>query len=714
MSIKLPFLIALFLSIPFVSSAQNSLYQTSGEVKTEWAGKSQSELLKTPVDIDRRVLHEIRSGDIEEFQIETPDGELYTVSVKRVIDHIKGNWSVTGDINKDWRNHFILSYSDGSIYVEFKNHDNGTLHRINFSSDQNRHHLHKLNPDERDELSCGLDDHDHLTVENGLQKNYYPSPDQTDETTVIDVMIVYTPAAANWAMLNQGGIDNIISQSMAVAQNTVDNSELNMEFRLVHSAQVNYNESGDSFTDLYRLTTSPTYLPRGSEYSGYMDEVHEWRDEFNADLVAIFTLADDVGGLGWLLRSENGDSRLGFSLTRVQQAAGTTHVHEMGHNMGKAHSRNQNRSAAGIDGGLFEYSTGWRWTGQNGAGYASVMTYNEGDQSVQIFSNPDVFVQGVPTGSYVGDFAPADNSRSMRNIKQVVSSYRFERNVPVVSTDSVFNITAGRAAGLISLIDENESDVSEAGICWSTTQNPGRNDDCYSVNNPQVGEISVNLENLSGNRTYHARAFAENSDGTGFGESVEFRTEDISANQSRVVASRNRVLATGLQHSSIEVTVLNSSGNPVEDALVYLNQTGGESDIYPDTVRTDENGRADFSVTGENEAEIEYQPVAEDLPINQTTTVEFLYSDEIVKLGNNFPNPFSSNTFIPIVVEEPGRVTIEIFNSLGSKVKTLLDEQKGIGYYEIPFQSGSLASGLYFYRYTTDRVMENEKMILVR
>lgn len=93
--------------------------------------------------------------------------------------------------------------------------------------------------------------------------------------------------------------------------------------------------------------------------------------------------------------------------------------------MGSAHSRNQNASPASIFGGLFEYSAGWRFNNVLGASYATVMTYEQGQSArVPVFSNPDVVFEGTATGSYDGQHAPADNARSLRYARHVVSNYR--------------------------------------------------------------------------------------------------------------------------------------------------------------------------------------------------------------------------------------------------------------------------------------------------
>ena len=252
----------------------------------------------------------------------------------------------------------------------------------------------------------------------------------------IDVMIVYSPAARTWADNSGGGIHNVIAQSMERASLTMENSGTLVTFRLVHTAEIPYVKSGNANTDLERLTF---------DNDGFMDEVHDWRNQYGADLVALFEDEPNTGGIAWLLNNENGSPNFGFSLTRVQQAAWTyTHVHEMGHNMGCGHHRDQNSQPGP---GLYPYSAGGRWTGNNGQRYCSIMTYQSGSffadglthSRVAHVSNPDINYEGVATGT-----ANDDNARTLRNTKHAVAAYRPTMVSPRFTlTTSVSPIGAG-------------------------------------------------------------------------------------------------------------------------------------------------------------------------------------------------------------------------------------------------------------------------------
>jgi len=238
------------------------------------------------------------------------------------------------------------------------------------------------------------------------------------DSATIDVMIIYTPAAEDWAE-SRLGINHYIAQAMLNAQTVMDNSKTCVTLRLVHSARVDYTESGNSYTDLSRLTGTG---------DGKMDEVHQWRDRYGADLVQLFCILDDgFAGRAWLLTSESGRPAYGFSVTYIRYSADSNYVpiHEMGHNLGCHHHKEQNYQPGP---GLFYYSAGWRWTQDQYHHYCSVMTYQSGQyfedgithDRVPYFSNPNVYYNGIPTGHSVD----GDNARTIREIKHVIAAYR--------------------------------------------------------------------------------------------------------------------------------------------------------------------------------------------------------------------------------------------------------------------------------------------------
>ncbi len=89
------------------------------------------------------------------------------------------------------------------------------------------------------------------------------------------------------------------------------------------------------------------------------------------------------------------------------------------------------------------------------------------------------------------------------------------------------------------------------------------------------------------------------------------------------------------------------------------------------------------------------------------------------QLSQNYPNPFNPSTTISFEITEPGHVTLTIFNLLGKEVKTLLDEEKPAGIYQVQWDGkdalGKEApSGIYFYRIAAGEKSEIRKMTKIK
>ncbi|MGB2696624.1 MAG: FlgD immunoglobulin-like domain containing protein [Candidatus Zixiibacteriota bacterium] len=89
------------------------------------------------------------------------------------------------------------------------------------------------------------------------------------------------------------------------------------------------------------------------------------------------------------------------------------------------------------------------------------------------------------------------------------------------------------------------------------------------------------------------------------------------------------------------------------------------------------------------------------------------------KLHQNYPNPFNPNTTIEYCVQDPAKVTISVYNVLGQKVKTLVDEEKLRGDYTINWDGkndagNQVASGVYFYQVKVGDYTSSKKMLLLK
>jgi len=93
-------------------------------------------------------------------------------------------------------------------------------------------------------------------------------------------------------------------------------------------------------------------------------------------------------------------------------------------------------------------------------------------------------------------------------------------------------------------------------------------------------------------------------------------------------------------------------------------------------------------------------------------------SDEIpntVHLNQNYPNPFNPSTIISFQLPASDAVSLEIFNMLGQKVYTILDNARlSSGLHRFEFDASALPSGVYLYRLQTSGFVEVRKMTLLK
>lgn len=65
-------------------------------------------------------------------------------------------------------------------------------------------------------------------------------------------------------------------------------------------------------------------------------------------------------------------------------------------------------------------------------------------------------------------------------------------------------------------------------------------------------------------------------------------------------------------------------------------------------------------------------------------------------------------------ISDLGFVSLKIYNVLGNEVKTLINENRSPGNYEVEFDGSDLPSGIYFYKLEAGEFSETKRMILLK
>jgi hypothetical protein len=104
--------------------------------------------------------------------------------------------------------------------------------------------------------------------------------------------------------------------------------------------------------------------------------------------------------------------------------------------------------------------------------------------------------------------------------------------------------------------------------------------------------------------------------------------------------------------------------------------------------------------------------------VKEDISMDGLLPEEFA-LGQNYPNPFNPSTKFDMALPVKSHVAIDIFNVLGQKIKTLVDEEYPAGYYTVDWDGTTdagraAASGIYFYRMETENYSATKKLMLLK
>jgi uncharacterized protein (TIGR02145 family) len=117
--------------------------------------------------------------------------------------------------------------------------------------------------------------------------------------------------------------------------------------------------------------------------------------------------------------------------------------------------------------------------------------------------------------------AYATNSKGTSYGEQV--KFTTEYTSLVVTTSPVTSVTNISAICGGEITDDGGLSVIARGVCWNTTGEPTLSDN-YTVNGQGTGSFTSTLTNLELNTTYYVRAYATNSKGTKYGNTISFTT----------------------------------------------------------------------------------------------------------------------------------------------------------------------------------------------
>ena len=252
--------------------------------------------------------------------------------------------------------------------------DNGGHVIIEYQSDQ----FGGCGNNNRDPLQ--LDDQQSPPINKRKNKPSVRSIDQSE--CVVRLLIGYTPAAKENTMsvYNRTMVEHVNLAVLLMNQSYV-NSQVDQRVELAFLYEVSDEESENSTEDVNALRDST---------DGRWDEIHEYRDQFSADLVALITGGFYTGECGRAYGFNYDEESDMFQVSEYNCAVSNlTLAHEFGHLQGCRHE---------IDGSTipFEFGHGYN----QGGYYRTIMAVCCGEERLNYWSNPYIYYESVgPMGT---------------------------------------------------------------------------------------------------------------------------------------------------------------------------------------------------------------------------------------------------------------------------------------------------------------------------
>jgi hypothetical protein len=238
-----------------------------------------------------------------------------------------------------------------------------------------------------------------------------------------------------------------------------------------------------------------------------------------------------------------------------------------------------------------------------------------------------------------------------------------------------------------------------------------------------TADTSMAIGGLSSQTTYYWRVSATNAAGTSGWSTAGFTTlvtqpsqppaaptglsatltatgATLSWNRSTGAFSYRAEVSTKLNFPPGQTTSVTTSDtfltvNGLTDGTTYYWQVGASNG----TDSPSWSGVVSFTTTASGVTSVD--------PVDQTVPAGF-------RLSQNYPNPFNPSTTIEFSMPKSAHVRINIYNTLGDLVHTLVDENLSPGTHRRQWVASGLTSGVYFYRIQTNGYVETKRLVLLK
>jgi len=452
--VKIPkniFTLALLVSSVISLSSANAVGKAPAPDLFDYAGVPQTANKTLPPKAVKGRNHSVTVNtdllDLDTLTLNLFDDVVVTAILDRLVDN-QGSKTWIGHVEGEQGSEVFLTVRgktlSGNVQIGDKTYE------IEYKGN-NKHDITQVDPDKNPEHSHSKTIDDFIAA-GGELGTVTTTAEATINTTtaagtVIDLMVLYTPQAKLNAS-GQTGIEAKIANAVEMANQAYINSQINMQLNVVHVAEVNYTETGKIQDALSKMAVTN---------DGVIDEIHSWRDQYGADQVLMVTADANACGIAYVMSSPSSSFKTAAFSTvhddsKYACLSDNTLAHELGHNQGSQHNREDANTA-----GAYDYSYGYRLC-QTG-GFRTVMSYScSGGTRVSYFSNPDVQLSaGEVTGTVT-----ENNALSTNNTKAVVAAFRTA--VDSTAPNAPSNLTATAISDTAITVIWNDNSGNETGF----------------------------------------------------------------------------------------------------------------------------------------------------------------------------------------------------------------------------------------------------------
>lgn len=306
---------------------------------------------------------------------------------------------------------------------------------------------------------------------------------------------------------------------------------------------------------------------------------------------------------------------------------------------------------------------------QNNSGYGQYYFDSSNVKNDTSWVNVDIKASDLVSG------ASALTMPAGQNTLEIKKSWGYQYFSSVIIED-------GQGNPVDTLKPEDATYSGLAAVIEGATYTPSGFKEVELGANNKKGSISWNVDSLA-DGTYLANIFYQAPNGNA--------SADLTVNGS-------------IAQSGITLAGNDSTGHNVQTSLFTIKNGKVVTQSTPTSMLT---------LSSSTPVLIDYMQIY----AQQTTAIQRSPSAEVPNgfaLDQNYPNPFNPTTNIRFKIPSASNVHLAVYNVLGQKVATLVDNRMSAGVHVVQFNASQLSSGLYFYRLRAGNFVMNKKMMLIK